>query len=237
MACLTKNIELPTTPTPVPRTIAVVSDIICVPGKVSVVRESITINPTDTGDIPPRSILELIDVGPSSFKNAANRTLIVNAEETAIEFGPIRHLGDGAISLLDLSDAPSTFGGNAYALAIVSGEADKLKFLKLEEYVTTSKSLVLHPSSKNESTTPYTLLLAGEEVYNNQRRWPPNVRPGNILAVYAIDTTGEPGWTIWRGCPGAKVNTPFEGEYLLGSETPAVMATRMNSIISHLKSM
>ena len=127
-------------------TIDVVTDVQCGPEGLTL--STITFSGADYDNAVIRQFLALSDVTQKSYVANQGRCVVVNAEQTGLEFGPV--VGDAADTFIGLSDTPQSYGSNAYNVLIVSSTNAGVSFS--DNNITTKYSIKGGGNPNNPNT-------------------------------------------------------------------------------------
>lgn len=172
--------------------IDVVTDVICTPAGLEVV--TVQLSGADYDNAVIRHFLALTDVTQKSYTGNQGRAVVVNANATGLEFGPV--IGEVADTFIGLTDTPQSYG-SPYSVLTVSSTGSGVSF------------------SSNQITTIHSITGGGNP--NNPNSWNSlklvgdKENPGS-LNFYGSNSSGEKGWLkiefkFLNDCPSTYSNS------------------------------
>lgn len=137
--------------------IDVVTDVQCGPEGLTI--QTATFSGADYDNAVIRNFLALNDVTQKSYVANQGRCVVVNAEQTGLEFGPV--VGDAADTFIGLTDTPESYGStNTYKVLTVSSTNAGISF---SDNNITTKNSIKGGGNPNNPSTYAKLELVGDE--------------------------------------------------------------------------
>jgi hypothetical protein len=157
-------------------TIDVVTDVMCGPEGLTV--STVTFSGADYDNAVIRNFLALNDVTQKSYVANQGRCVVVNAEETGLEFGPV--VGEVADTFIGLTDTPQAYGStNTYKVLTVSSTNAGVSF---SDNNITTKNSIKGGGNPNNPNTYAKLELVGD------------VETPTANTFYGVDSNAARGW-------------------------------------------